>query len=70
MDAQMFVRIVSSATAGLVFILGIILLTGWFLPPAMPENLRLIMGIVLVLYGGYRLVMIWMTRKTDEEPAE
>lgn len=71
MDAQSFLRIVSSATAGLVLALGVLLLTGWFLPPTMPDNLRLIMGIVLVVYGGYRLAMIWwMKKKNDQESAE
>ena len=72
MDAQAFVRIISSATAALVVILGVFLLTGWYIPSTMPENLRLIMGIVLVLYGGYRITMVWIgtTRKNGEESDE
>lgn len=62
MSASLIVRLVTSVTASLILGLGIVLLTGFFLPPTVPENYRIILGVVMVLYGVYRLIMVWMHR--------
>ena len=65
MSAQLILRIVGSITAGLVLIVGIIVLTGSLIPSSVPENYRVVLGIVMVIYGTYRIVMIWMKQRQE-----
>ena len=65
MSAQLILRIVGSITAGLVLIVGIIVLTGSLIPSSVPENYRVVLGIVMVIYGTYRIVMIWMKKRQE-----
>jgi hypothetical protein len=65
MSAQLILRIVGSITAGLVLIVGIIILTGSLIPSSVPENYRVVLGIVMVVYGTYRIVMIWMKQRQE-----
>ena len=65
MSAQLILRIVGSITAGLVLIVGIIVLTGSLIPSSVPENYRVVLGIVMVVYGTYRIVMIWMKQRQE-----
>ncbi len=65
MSAQLILRIVGSITAGLVLIVGIIILTGSLIPSSVPENYRVVLGIVMVVYGTYRVVMIWMKQRQE-----
>jgi len=65
MSAQLILRIVGSITAGLVLIVGIIILTGSLIPSSVPENYRVVLGIVMVIYGTYRIVMIWMKQRQE-----
>ncbi len=65
MSAQLILRIVGSITAGLVLIVGIIILTGSLMPSSVPENYRVVLGIVMVVYGTYRVVMIWMKQRQE-----
>ena len=61
--AQAILNIVGYATAGLIFLVGIVVLTGFLLPPYIPSNYRTILGIVMLIYGTYRLVMIRLKQK-------
>ena len=65
MSAQLILRIVGSITAGLVLIVGIIILTGSMIPSSVPENYRIVLGVVMVIYGSYRIVMIWMKQRQE-----
>jgi len=66
-NAQAILRTVSYVTASLVLALGIIIVSGFMLPDYVPGNFRLIMGIVLILYGAYRIVTLWAkSRKVRE----
>jgi cytochrome c biogenesis protein CcdA len=70
MNAQLILRIVSFFTAGLILVVGIVILVGSLMPAYIPEQYRWIMGVVLVIYGTYRLFMIWMkARKEKREQA-
>ena len=66
MDAQSIVRITSYITAGLILVVGIIVLTGFSLPDTVPVNFRIILGSMMVLYAAYRIVMV-STKKRNEE---
>jgi hypothetical protein len=61
--AQTILNSVGYVTAGLVFVLGIVVLTGYLLPPGIPSNYKTILGIVMLIYGTYRIVMIRMKQK-------
>ena len=60
MNPQLILYIVGGITAALVLVVGIILLAGYLLPAYIPDNYRTILGIVMVIYGCYRIVMIWL----------
>lgn len=49
---------------------GIAVLTGIVLPPAAPRPLRLTLGIVFLLMGIYRLLMIRLQVKQAERSDE
>ncbi len=63
MNPQLILDIVGGITATLVLVVGIILLAGYLLPAYVPENYRTMLGIVMIIYGCYRLVMMWMKYK-------
>ena len=61
--AQVIFRIISFITAGLILVLGVVILAGPMMPAYVPVNYRIILGIVMVLYGSYRLLMVWMKQR-------
>ncbi|HUN64801.1 MAG TPA: hypothetical protein VMW43_01785 [Bacteroidota bacterium] len=63
MNPQIILNIVGGITAGLVLVLGIIILFGQLLPDYIPDNYRLILGIVMVVYGTYRFIMMFMKER-------
>jgi hypothetical protein len=70
MTAQTIFNIVSFMTGGLIFLLGITILVGFMIPTYIPSNMRIVMGVVMVLYGGYRVSMTIMKQRNarrDEE---
>jgi hypothetical protein len=66
MNAQSIVRITSYITAGLILIVGIVILTGYSLPDSVPTNFRIILGSMMVLYAAYRIVMISVKKRNEE----
>jgi len=66
MDAQSIVRITSYITAGLILVVGIIVLTGFSLPDTVPVNFRIILGSMMVLYAAYRIVMVSIKKRNEE----
>ncbi len=71
MNPQTLLLIVSYVTAGLVLVVGIAVLAGPLIPAAIPGNMRVITGVVMVLYGTYRIAMLLVktrnARKYDEQ---
>jgi len=57
--AQAIFRIVSVVTAALILTVGIVILTGLLIPAYVPANYRIILGVVMILYGSFRIVMVW-----------
>ena len=41
------------ALSGFLFLCGIVIATGIFMPPTMPQKFRIMFGIVMLLYGIY-----------------
>jgi putative Mn2+ efflux pump MntP len=65
-NGQSIVRIVGYVTASAVFIVGIGILTGALLPAYVPSVYRLIAGVMMVLYGVYRVGMILLKQRNDK----
>lgn len=63
MNAQTIINLVSYVTVGLVLVVGIMSVTGYLIPEYVPDNFRLMMGIVLVLYSVYRIATIWTKQR-------
>ena len=70
MTAQTIFNIVSLMTGGLIFLLGITILVGFMIPAYIPSNMRLIMGVVMVLYGGFRVSMTIMKQRNARRQEE
>jgi uncharacterized membrane protein len=64
-EAQTIIRIFGYSTAGIVFVAGIIIMLGFF-PSYVPDNFRVIAGIVLMLYGIYRAAMLRMNQRSPK----
>ena len=65
MTAQLILRIVGFFTSGLILLVGIVVLAGFLLPDYIPSNYRITFGIVLVIYGTYRMIMIAMKLRNE-----
>jgi hypothetical protein len=68
--AQVIFRIISYITAGLILLVGIVILAGPMMPAYVPANYRIILGIVMVLYGSYRILMVWMKQRNARRAQE
>jgi hypothetical protein len=62
MNFELILRVLSVLTVSLIVILGLMLLSGFLIPPAVPERLRLMMGTLMLVYGAYRIWVLWMKR--------
>ncbi|MBI5214972.1 MAG: hypothetical protein HY960_04415 [Ignavibacteriae bacterium] len=71
-NPSIIIYIVSYFTASLIAVLGVAALFGWFFPTYIPENIRLLLGVMMILWGIYRVVSTRMkqqqeVRERDEE---
>jgi hypothetical protein len=64
-DGQNIIRIVGYVTGGIVFVAGILILSGAIVPSYVPANFRIVAGVILLLYGLYRPAMIYLKSKRD-----
>jgi ABC-type uncharacterized transport system permease subunit len=53
--ARYTILVVSAAAV----VLGVLIIVGWLVPRFFPEQFRVIMGVVIVLYGVYRFVVTY-----------
>jgi hypothetical protein len=58
--SNLIFSIVGGVTAALVLVVGVILLSGALLLESVNETYRTSLGIVMVVYGTYRLIMLWV----------
>ncbi|MBI5475650.1 MAG: hypothetical protein HY964_02805 [Ignavibacteriales bacterium] len=70
MNASLILRIVTYVTAGLILIMGIIILTGYLLPSHISTNFRIMMGIMMIVYGTYRITIITVKNRRKNETVE
>ena len=53
--------------SGFLFVCGIVVAAGFFMPPTMPSRVRVMFGVVMLLYGVYRFVNIRMKQQQRDE---
>jgi len=70
MAAQTILNVVGFMTSGLILLLGIALLVGFMIPSYIPSGTRIITGVVMVLYGGYRISMIIVKQRNAKRREE
>ncbi|HTR80823.1 MAG TPA: hypothetical protein VMM58_04265 [Bacteroidota bacterium] len=67
MDPHRPLVYVGYALSGFLFIGGLIIATGMFMPPTMPQKFRIMFGVVMLLYGVYRFVNIRIKQQQRDE---
>ncbi len=70
MSAQNIIRIVGYATSAIVSLAGVAILGGLLVPTYVPENFRVAIGVVLVLYGIYRSATLWAKQRQERRSNE
>jgi uncharacterized membrane protein YfcA len=62
--------VVGYGISGLMGVVGVLVLSGLLAKEGMPEQLRILFGVVLVLYSMYRFMMTRARAKQTESPDE
>ncbi len=68
--AELIFRLVSYTTAGIISAVGIMVLGGFIIPEYVPQNFRIMMGTVMLVYGAYRIAMLTMKRRRAHDADE
>ena len=68
MNIQPVLTLLSMATASLILVIGIVLLTGLFLPGQIPENYRYTLGGMMTAYALYRIITAVSRLKRADGP--
>jgi hypothetical protein len=66
MDIQKMLSIFSYIVATSVGIMGIAVTAGLLMPKYIPDNFRVILGIIFILYSIFRIVTLRMSQKQKE----
>ena len=67
MDPERPLIIVGYVMSVFLFVCGLVITTGLFMPPTMPQKFRIMFGVVMLLYGVYRFVNIRMKQQQRNE---
>jgi len=62
--------IVGYGISGVMALVGVLVLSGLLVKEGMPQQLRILFGVVLVLYSVYRFMMTRARAKQTESPDE
>lgn len=65
---ETIIRIVIMAVAAAVAVVGICVMAGVLVNPAMPGDFRIILGACVFLYGAYRFTVAYFRRPGRREP--
>lgn len=66
MDIGNILRIIVLVVSACVMLFGVVVVAGFLVPIFIPEQFRVLTGIVIILYGAYRFVQT-LYRKKDSE---
>ena len=53
--------------SAILFVGGLVIASGLFMPPTMPQKFRIMFGVVMLLYGVYRFVNIRIKQQQRNE---
>jgi len=67
MDASKILLYFGYLMSGLLSLSGIIVISGFLLPPHIPQKFRIMFGIVLLLYGIYRFITLRVKQQQKDE---
>jgi len=67
MTAAKFLRYFGYAAATVLSVLGLLIIAGLLIPSYVPSRFRVLLGIVLVLYGIFRFVSLRFKKPDDED---
>lgn len=68
MTVAKFLRYFGYAASTTLSLLGVLIIVGLLIPSYVPSNFRVLLGVVLVLYGVFRFVSLRFKKTDDEEP--
>ena len=68
MTVAKFLRYFGYAASTTLSLLGVLIIVGLLIPSYVPSNFRVLLGVVLVLYGVFRFVSLRFKKPEDEEP--
>lgn len=66
MNVALIFRYTIMVVSVAAMVVGVLIIVGLLVPRNFPEEFRVIMGIVIVLYGAYRF-MITVYRRTEKD---
>jgi cyanate permease len=69
-DIQIVIRIFGYFVATASFFVGIAVIVGFILPAYIPEQFRIVVGVVMVLYGIYRTTMLLIKQRYAKNSEE
>ena len=61
-------RVLNVAVRAAFIVIGILLIGGWFQLRYIKSDFRILVGVIFVLYGVFRIVTLWLKGKGDERP--
>jgi hypothetical protein len=67
MTMPKFLRYFGYAASTTLSLTGLLIIAGFLIPSYVPSKFRVLLGIVLVLYGIFRFVSLRFKRSDDEE---
>jgi uncharacterized membrane protein len=70
MNASTILAIVGYTISALIACAGIAALAGWLMPSYIPDNVRIILGIMFIFYGAFRGTTTWMKQQQAKRFAE
>jgi ABC-type multidrug transport system permease subunit len=68
MNLQGVVRVINIAIRAAFIVLGILLIVGHFQFPNIIPHFRILMGVVFIFYGAYRIVTLWLKKEVGQRP--
>lgn len=67
MDVEKLLTYSGYAVSLFVSCVGAAVLAGFLFPPDIPQKFRILFGVILVLYGVYRFVTLWIKQQRKDE---
>ena len=61
-------RVLNVAVRAAFIVIGILLIGGWFQLRYIKSDFRILVGVIFVLYGVFRIATLWLKGKGDERP--